>query len=139
MQPEEARARIAALGFSDADTETLFRHYDDAERRAKAHGMKGDALFISPYSHADVIAGAGTVGLEILEDWPDVDSIVVPIGGGGLVSGIAIAAAASGRASVAGVGMPASSMARRTIAACAGPPRSPPKTRVFTFTGRALA
>ncbi len=39
MQPEEARARIAALGFSEADTETLFRHYDDAERRGKrGHG-----------------------------------------------------------------------------------------------------
>jgi LDH2 family malate/lactate/ureidoglycolate dehydrogenase len=39
VQPEEARARIAALGFSDADTETLFRHYDDAERRGKrGHG-----------------------------------------------------------------------------------------------------
>ncbi len=42
-------------------------------------------------SHPNVIAGAGTVGLEILEDWPDVDVIVVPIGGGGLISGIALA------------------------------------------------
>lgn len=65
--------------------------YDEAESRAKAHAATGTAEFISPYSHPDVIAGAGTVALEILEQQPDVDSIVVPVGGGGLLSGIAIA------------------------------------------------
>ncbi|MCE9619842.1 MAG: pyridoxal-phosphate dependent enzyme [Planctomycetes bacterium] len=50
------------------------------------------AAFISPYNNADVIAGQGTIGLEIVEDLPDVDAIVVPVGGGGLVSGIAVAA-----------------------------------------------
>jgi threonine dehydratase len=65
--------------------------YDDAERRAKEHAAREGAVFISPYNHPDVIAGAGTIGLEILEDWPDVDVIVVPIGGGGLISGIALA------------------------------------------------
>ena len=66
--------------------------YDEAERRAKRHAASGGGLYISPYSHRDVIAGAGTVGLEVLDDWPDVEVIVVPIGGGGLISGIAIAA-----------------------------------------------
>ena len=47
------------------------RDYDEAEVRAKAHGASGTPLYISPYSHPDVIAGAGTVGLEILEDQPD--------------------------------------------------------------------
>jgi threonine dehydratase len=65
--------------------------YDEAERQAKQHAAREGAVFISPYSHPDVIAGAGTIGLEILEDWPDVDLIVVPIGGGGLISGIALA------------------------------------------------
>jgi threonine dehydratase len=66
--------------------------YDEAERRAKEHAAAREgAVFISPYNHPDVIAGAGTIGLEILEDWPDVDVIVVPIGGGGLISGIALA------------------------------------------------
>jgi threonine dehydratase len=65
--------------------------YDEAERRAKAHGAAGRATYISPYSHADVIAGAGTIGLEILQDDPDIDLIVVPVGGGGLISGVAIA------------------------------------------------
>ncbi len=48
--------------------------------------------FIHPYDDNDIIAGQGTIGLEIIEDLPDVDIIVVPVGGGGLISGIAIAA-----------------------------------------------
>ena len=55
----------------------------------KFEGMKG--LFIHPVSDPAVIAGNGTVGLEILEDLPDVDSVIVPYGGGGLISGIATA------------------------------------------------
>jgi threonine dehydratase len=47
--------------------------------------------FIHPFDHPDVIAGQGTVGLEIIEDIPDVDMVVVPVGGGGLISGIATA------------------------------------------------
>lgn len=65
--------------------------YDEAELRAKEHAATGSALFISPYSHPDVIAGAGTIGLEIVEQDPAVDAIVVSVGGGGLLSGIAVA------------------------------------------------
>jgi threonine dehydratase len=83
--------------------------YDEAERRAKEHAAREGALFISPYNHPDVIAGAGTIGLEILDDWPDVDVIVVPIGGGGLISGIALAArGVSKNTQVAGVEVEAS-------------------------------
>jgi threonine dehydratase len=91
--------------------------YDEAERRAKADGQTGRARYISPYSHPDVIAGAGTVALEIFEDWPEVDVIVVPIGGGGLISGIAIAAASYGTASVAGVEVEASNPFTQSLAA----------------------
>jgi len=55
----------------------------------KFEGMKG--LFVHPVSDPPVIAGNGTVGLEILEDCPDVDAVIVPYGGGGLISGIASA------------------------------------------------
>ena len=51
-------------------------------------------VFVHPFDDRDVIAGAGTLGLEMLEDAPDLDVIVVPIGGGGLMSGVAIAARA---------------------------------------------
>jgi threonine dehydratase len=67
--------------------------YDEAERRAKDHAAATSSSYISPYSHADVIAGAGTIGLEILEDAPGIEAIVVPLGGGGLMSGVALAAA----------------------------------------------
>ena len=69
----------------------LTEDYDAAERCAKEDAERTGAAFISPYSHADVIAGAGTVGLEILEDCPDLNVAVVSVGGGGLASGIAIA------------------------------------------------
>jgi threonine dehydratase len=85
--PETKLKAITALG---ADLR-LCDDYDQAELRAKEHAARGDALFISPYSHPDVIAGAGTVGLEIAEDLPDVGCVVVPIGGGGLISGMAVA------------------------------------------------
>jgi threonine dehydratase len=68
------------------------RDYDEAEARARAHGASGTAIYISPYAHPDVIAGAGTVALEILEQDPRVEMLVCPIGGGGLISGTAIAA-----------------------------------------------
>ena len=92
--PEHApRTKLNAIRACGADLR-LCPDYDEAERRAKQHG--GNALFVSPYTHPDVIAGAGTVGLEILEDRPDLGRIVVPVGGGGLVSGIAIAAREAG-------------------------------------------
>lgn len=58
---------------------------------ARIQGETG-AVLIPPYNHADVIAGQGTVALELLEDVPDLDAIVAPIGGGGLVSGICLGA-----------------------------------------------
>jgi threonine dehydratase len=70
------------------------RDYDDAERMAKAFAASTGAEFISPYNDRDVIAGAATIALEIFEDAPAIDTLVVPIGGGGLVSGVAAAAKA---------------------------------------------
>jgi threonine dehydratase len=52
------------------------------------------AMLIPPYNHADVIAGQGTVALEMLEEMPDLDAIICPIGGGGLMAGVALAAKA---------------------------------------------
>ena len=92
--------------------------YDEAESRAKAHAATGQALFISPYSHPDVIAGAGTIGLELLDQAPDLDSIVVPVGGGGLVGGVAITAKSDPRPrEVVGVEVEASTPFRRSLAA----------------------
>jgi len=62
------------------------------ESSAEQIRQETGATLLHPYDHADVIAGQGTAGLELLEDHPDLDAIVVPVGGGGLVSGIALAA-----------------------------------------------
>lgn len=63
-----------------------------AEQKAKEIAKKEGMTYISPYNDEMVIAGQGTLGLEILEDLPRVNTIVVPVGGGGLISGISIAA-----------------------------------------------
>jgi threonine dehydratase len=89
--------------------------YDDAERRAKEHGSSGVATFVSPYSHPDVIAGAGTIALEIIEDDPEVEAIIVAVGGGGLISGVAIAA--GDRVKTYGVEAQASCPFTRSLAA----------------------
>jgi len=63
----------------------------DSAERAQAIAGEESLVFVHPYDDAAVMAGQGTVGLEMLEDAPDIDQIVVPIGGGGLISGIATA------------------------------------------------
>ena len=70
------------------------RMFDDAYARARELALENGYCFVHPFDDAKVIAGAGTTALEMLEDAPDLDAIVVPIGGGGLMSGISIAARA---------------------------------------------
>jgi threonine dehydratase len=66
--------------------------YEAAEEGARADAAEHGTEFVSPYNHPDVISGAGTAALEMLEDQPDLDAIVVPLGGGGLLAGAAIVA-----------------------------------------------
>jgi threonine dehydratase len=108
------RSKIEAMRQLGAQL-ILCGDYDEAERRAKEHAARGTATYISPYAHTDVIAGAGTVGLEILEDDPSIDTIVASIGGGGLISGIA--AATRGKARAVGVEVDASSPFTHSLAA----------------------
>jgi threonine dehydratase len=88
------RTKLDAIRRHGADLRADGRDYDEAEVLAKAYAKATGAAFISAYNDADVIAGAGTVALEIFEDTADVDTLIVPIGGGGLVSGMATAAKA---------------------------------------------
>ena len=68
--------------------------FDDAYARARELALEEGYTFVHPFDDPQIIAGAGTLGLELLEDAPEIDTIVVPIGGGGLMSGVAIAARA---------------------------------------------
>ncbi|WP_119679220.1 threonine ammonia-lyase [Indioceanicola profundi] len=77
-------ARVVLMG------NTLVEAAAEAERLAREEGL----VFVHPYDDRDVIAGQGTVALEMLEAAPELDVLVVPIGGGGLISGIATAAKA---------------------------------------------
>jgi threonine dehydratase len=76
----------------DADLVLFGDCYDEAETHAKELAKKDGCAYISPYDDKWIIMGHGTVGLEIVEALPNVNVIVVPVGGGGLVSGVSIAA-----------------------------------------------
>lgn len=86
-----ARKKAAGVRRYEAEAILFGESYDEAEAEAhrleQLHGM----TYISPYNNAGVIAGAGTTGLEIYDALPDVERVIVPIGGGGLISGIGIA------------------------------------------------
>lgn len=69
----------------------LYGDYDEAEQKALELAHKEGKTYISPYNDSDIIAGQGTIGLEILEEFPEVEKVLVPVGGGGLIAGIAIA------------------------------------------------
>jgi len=66
------------------------RDYDEAEAEARRREQLGAAIYAAPYNDPDVIAGQGTVGVEIMEAWPECDTIIAPIGGGGLIAGIGL-------------------------------------------------
>ena len=89
--PQIKRDGIIALG---ADVDTSQPHYDEAHRVAVEYGHAHEMMFVSPCAGEALLAGQGTVGLEILEERPDVRSIVVPVGGGGLLGGVATIARA---------------------------------------------
>ena len=86
--PETKKAAIRRLGAMLRDEAP---DYDTAERLARDYARETNAIYISPYNHPDVIAGAGTIALEILEATPTTDVVVIPLGGGGLASGVALA------------------------------------------------
>jgi threonine dehydratase len=82
--------RLRALETSRITVELIGNDTDNAEGEARRRDDAGQAIYIPPYNDAEVIAGQATVGVEILDDWPEVDTIVVPIGGGGLIAGIGL-------------------------------------------------
>ncbi|MET9364951.1 threonine ammonia-lyase [Streptomyces sp. NPDC006632] len=94
---------------------------DETLAAAQAYAHERGAVFIHPFDHPDIIAGQGTVGLEILEQCPEVRTIVVGIGGGGLAAGIAVAVKAL-RPDVRIVGVQAAAAASYPPSLAAGRP-----------------
>jgi threonine dehydratase len=89
--PESASpAKVAALRRYPATIMQVGATYDEAEAAAVRMAHEEGLRFISPYNHPDVIAGQGTLGAEILEQLPSAEVLVVSVGGGGLISGIAL-------------------------------------------------
>lgn len=84
---------IKVEGTKRLGAEVIMEGYTSEERRARAEAVRAERglTMVPPFDHLDIIAGQGTAGLEIVEDWPDVEAILVPIGGGGLISGVAAA------------------------------------------------
>jgi threonine dehydratase len=86
--------KLAKFDTWGARVEIAGEVWDDSNRAALQHAEAEGLAYIHPFADPRVIAGQGTIALEILEDAPDLDTLVVAIGGGGLISGIAIAAKA---------------------------------------------
>jgi threonine dehydratase len=66
-------------------------NYDEAYAYAKKYGQENSLTFVHPFEDEEVISGQGTVALEIVESCPDIDAVIIPVGGGGLISGMACA------------------------------------------------
>ncbi|MEV6965661.1 threonine ammonia-lyase [Hamadaea sp. NPDC051192] len=87
--------KVAATKGYGASVQLVGANVDEALVAAREFAEATGAIFIHPFDHPDVIAGQGTVGLEILAQVPDVKTIIMGIGGGGLISGVAVAVKAS--------------------------------------------
>jgi threonine dehydratase len=109
VQKNAAPAKIAKLGEYPVKLNLVGATYDEAEKAALAHAEQTGAVYISAYDDEAVLAGYGTCGLEITDALGDVGTVVVPVGGGALSAGIAVAVKARRpRARVVGVNAAAS-------------------------------
>jgi len=91
--PENAvKEKVEALESYGADIVKYGKDYDEAYSKALEIQQEAGTTFVHPFEDPFVVAGQGTVGLELLEDVPNLNAIIVPVGGGGLISGISIAA-----------------------------------------------
>ena len=94
MAANATPSKVAATRGYGAEVVLHGTIWDEANEKARELVRARGLTDVHPFDDLQLIAGQGTVGLEIVRDWPDVDVIVVPIGGGGLISGVAMAAKA---------------------------------------------
>lgn len=88
LVPENKRQAIRALG---AELRVIGRSQDEAGEEAERLVREEGLIYVPPFDDFDIIAGQGTLGLEIVEDFPEVEEVLVPLSGGGLIAGVALA------------------------------------------------
>jgi threonine dehydratase len=91
MAQNATRSKIAATRAYGAEVVLHGNIWDEANEKAKELVRDEGLTYVHPFDDEQLIAGQGTLGLEIVQDWPEVDAVVVPIGGGGLISGVSMA------------------------------------------------
>ena len=92
VQANAAAAKITKLRQYPLNLHLVGQTYDEAQQAALAHADRTGATYVPAYDDVQVIAGQATCGLEIMQDRPDIDTLVVPVGGGGLIAGVATVA-----------------------------------------------
>lgn len=130
MPVDAALPKIAATREYGARVELAGTSVDEALVHARAYAERTGAALIHPFDHPDVVAGQGTVGLEIVEQVPDVATVVVPVGGGGLAAGV-VTALAGLRPDVRVVGVQAAHAASYPASLAAGHPQRAPELRTM--------
>src|SRR4029079_10006470 len=91
MATNATPSKIAATKGYGAEVVLHGSIWDEANEKAKELEGHPGLTYVHPVADEQLIAGQGTLGLEIVQDWPEVDAVVVPIGGGGLISGVSMA------------------------------------------------
>src|SRR5438445_710042 len=91
MAQNATPAKIAATKGYGAEVVLHGMIWDEANEKAKELVRTQGLTYVHPFDDEQLIAGQGTLGLEVVQDWPEVDAVVVPIGGGGLISGVSMA------------------------------------------------
>jgi threonine dehydratase len=91
MAENATPAKIAATRGYGAEVVLHGTIWDEANEKAKELVRTQGLTYVHPFDDEQLIAGQGTLGLEIVQDWPEVDAVIVPIGGGGLISGVSMA------------------------------------------------
>lgn len=85
--PKQKISQTEMFGGNRVEIVLVGDTFDDCQQAATAYGTEHGLTFIHPFDDSDIIEGQGTVGVEILKDQPDTDMVIIPVGGGGLISG----------------------------------------------------
>jgi threonine dehydratase len=135
LPPNASRAKINSLSQWNATARIIGERWDDADAAAQSQAERDGCVYFHPFKDPEVVAGQGTVALEMLEDVPDANVYVVAIGGGGLIAGVAtVVHARNPRARIFGV-EPVGSPTLHAALVAGGPVRlERPWTRVATMS-----